>query len=62
MALSLFPSSRRKFLASTGLAFGAVTAAVGRLMASAGLGKRTMTTPDIYAPLGVRTHINAKGT
>ena len=62
MALSFFPSSRRKFLASTGLGFGAVTAAAGRLMASAGWGKGTLTAPDIYARLGVRTHINAKGT
>ena len=62
MAFSFFPSSRRNFLASTGLVFGTVTTAAGRLMASAGLGKGTMTAPDIYARLGVRTHINAKGT
>jgi len=62
MALFLFLSSRRKFLASTGIGIGAVTAAAGRLMASAGWGKGTMTAPDIYARLGVRTHINAKGT
>jgi len=57
MAFSFFPSSRRNFLASTGLVFGTVTTAAGRLMASAGLGKGTMTAPDIYARLGVRTHI-----
>src|SRR5208337_2764752 len=62
MALFLFPSSRRNFLASTGLVSGAITAAAGRLMASAGLGGGTTKTPDIYARLGVRTHINAKGT
>ncbi|MGD1105053.1 MAG: aminotransferase class V-fold PLP-dependent enzyme [Terriglobia bacterium] len=62
MALFSFPSSRRKFLASTGLVSGAVTAAAARLVASAGWGKGTTNTPDIYARLGVRTHINAKGT
>jgi L-seryl-tRNA(Ser) seleniumtransferase len=62
MALFLFPSSRRNFLASTGLVSGAITAAAGRLMASAGMGGGTTKTPDIYARLGVRTHINAKGT
>lgn len=62
MALFSFQSSRRKFLASTGLASGAVTAAGARLMASAGLGKGTTHSSDIYARLGVRTHINAKGT
>jgi L-seryl-tRNA(Ser) seleniumtransferase len=62
MALFSFQSSRRKFLASTGLASGAVTAAAARLMASAGLGKGTTHSSDIYARLGVRTHINAKGT
>ena len=62
MAFFSFPSSRRKFLASASLLSGAVTAAAGRLMASAGWGKGSMTTPDIYARLGVRTRINAKGT
>lgn len=62
MALFSFQSSRRKFLASTGLASGTVTAAAAGLQASAGWGKGTMETPDIYARLGVRTHINAKGT
>ena len=62
MAFSFFPSSRRKFLASISLGFGAITAAAGRLVASAGFGKGTMTGSDIYASLGVRTHINAKGT
>jgi len=62
MALFSFPSSRRKFLETAGVVSGTVAAAAGRLMASAGLGKGTMNTPDIYARLGVRTHINAKGT
>ena len=62
MALFSFPSSRRKFLASTSLVSGTITAAAGRLLASAGWGKRTMSTADICARLGVRTHINAKGT
>src|ERR1035438_9343993 len=62
MAFSFFASSRRNFLASTSLGFSAITAAAGRLMASSGFGKETMTAPDIYASLGVRTHINAKGT
>ena len=62
MALFSLPSSRRKFLASTSLVCGMATAAAGRVMAAAGWGKGTMTTPDIYARLGVRTHVNAKGT
>jgi L-seryl-tRNA(Ser) seleniumtransferase len=62
MALFSFPSSRRKFLESAGLVSAAVTAAAGRLRASAGLGKGSTNTPDIYARLGVRTRINAKGT
>jgi L-seryl-tRNA(Ser) seleniumtransferase len=62
MALFSFSSSRRRFLASTGLISGAVTGAAARLSASAGLGKEAMRTSDIYARLGVRTHINAKGT
>jgi L-seryl-tRNA(Ser) seleniumtransferase len=62
MAFPLYPSSRRKFLASTGLLSGAVTAVSGRSMASGGWGKGTMKSPDIYARLGVRTRINAKGT
>ncbi len=62
MALFSFSSSRRRFLGSAGLVSGAVTAAAGRLMASAGLGKGTTNAPGIYARLGVRTHINAKGT
>jgi len=62
VAYFLFPSSRRKFLASTSFVFGAIAATAGRLMASAGWGKGTMATSDIYARLGVRTRINAKGT
>lgn len=62
MAFFSFPSSRRTFLASASLIAGAITSTAGRLMASAGWGKGTMTTPDIYARLGVRTRINAKGT
>ena len=62
MAFSFFPSSRRKFLASTSLSFAAVSTAAGRLMAAAGIGKGTMAVSDIYASLGVRTRINAKGT
>jgi len=62
MALFSFPSSRRKFLASVGLLSGAAVAAATRLMAAAGLGKGISRSPGIYARLGVRTRINAKGT
>jgi L-seryl-tRNA(Ser) seleniumtransferase len=62
MALFSFSASRRNFLASSGLAAGVVSTATGRLLASAGLGKGTVKSPDIYARLGVRTRINAKGT
>jgi L-seryl-tRNA(Ser) seleniumtransferase len=62
MALFSFPSSRRRFLEFTGLASGAVTAAAGRLWGAGGSGEDSMNTSDVYARLGVRTHINAKGT
>ncbi len=62
MALFSFPSSRRTFLESAGFISGAIAAAAGRLMASAGLGGGPTNTPNIYARLGVRTRINAKGT
>ena len=62
MAFFSFPSSRRRFLEFGGLVSGAVTAAAGRLAGVAGPGEKSMNTSDVYAQLGVRTHINAKGT
>src|SRR5579862_4237522 len=62
MVHPFFPSSRRKFLASAGIASGMVTAAADRLSGSAGGRNLTTERASIYARLGVRTHINAKGT
>ena len=62
MAFSLFPSSRRKFLASAGIVSGMITAAADRLTGSAGGRKLTTKPATVYARLGGRTHINAKGT
>jgi len=61
MAFFSFPSSRRGFLAASGIASSAISAA-GARFAGAAPGKGTSKSSDIYARLGVRTHINAKGT
>ncbi len=62
MVFPFISSSRRKFLASAGLVSGVVTAAADRLAGSGGGGKLTTKPDNVYARLGVRTHINAKGT
>jgi L-seryl-tRNA(Ser) seleniumtransferase len=54
-------SSRRGFLASAGMISGGLAGAA-HLAAAAGLGKGAAHTSEVYARLGVRTRINAKGT
>jgi L-seryl-tRNA(Ser) seleniumtransferase len=60
MALLTWQASRRRFLACGSLLSGLLGSSTSRLLAFAGV--QQATPKDIYARLGVRTLINAKGT
>ncbi len=54
--------SRRRFLAGSGLVASLMHSSVARMFALGGAGRSGANSSGIYARLGVRTRINAKGT